>query len=389
MLTIYRRHLKSCEHRSQGRSYRRCKCPIWVDGLISTLEIRKSMGTRDWDKAQKQVRAWEAEQTIEQEDCASPVTVKNACEAFMADAEARNLGEETLRKYRSLFRQLQSFADREGIQYVQDLDFSALTRFRTSWSDHNLSALKKLERLRSFFRFALENEWVKSNYAKKLQPPKVSRPPTMPFDGHEMVAILGACGEWGKKYQGTTRAGENFCRMRSLVLLLRYSALRIQDAVTLGRDRIVNGKLFLYTAKTGTPVYLPLPDFVVEALNRAPVSSKYFFWTGTSKPESTAKNWQKNLRSLLRIAGIVGGHAHRFRDTLAVDMLLAGIPIERVSVILGHSSVKVTEKYYAPWVRARQTQVEDDIKRYWESDSLWLSETKGTSGVHGENNLVN
>ena len=70
-------------------------------------------------------------------------------------------------------------------------------------------------------------------------------------------------------------------------------------------------------------------------------------------------------------------------------MLLAGIPIERVSVILGHSSVKVTEKDYAPWVRARQTQVEDDIKRYWESDSLWLSETKGTSGVHGENDLVN
>jgi integrase len=28
--------------------------------------------------------------------------------------------------------------------------------------------------------------------------------------------------------------------------------------------------------------------------------------------------------------------------------------MERVSVLLGHSSIKVTEKYYAPWVRARQ-----------------------------------
>jgi hypothetical protein len=26
--------------------------------------------------------------------------------------------------------------------------------------------------------------------------------------------------------------------------------------------------------------------------------------------------------------------------------------MERVSVLLGHSSIKVTEKHYSPWVRA-------------------------------------
>jgi integrase len=31
---------------------------------------------------------------------------------------------------------------------------------------------------------------------------------------------------------------------------------------------------------------------------------------------------------------------------------------ERVSVLLGHSSIKVTEKYYSPWVRSRQEQLE-------------------------------
>jgi integrase/recombinase XerD len=38
--------------------------------------------------------------------------------------------------------------------------------------------------------------------------------------------------------------------------------------------------------------------------------------------------------------------------------LLESVPTERVSVLLGHSSISVTEKYYAPWVRARQEQIE-------------------------------
>ena len=117
--------------------------------------------------------------------------------------------------------------------------------------------------------------------------------------------------------------------------------------------------------------------------------SQRFFWTGASKPESAAKNWQDKLRKLFKLAGVTDGHAHRFRDTLVVDMLLDGIPIERVSMILAHPSVKITEKYYAPWVEARQEQAEEDVKRCWMRDSLWLSEAKGTPEVHGKNALVN
>jgi integrase len=35
-------------------------------------------------------------------------------------------------------------------------------------------------------------------------------------------------------------------------------------------------------------------------------------------------------------------------------------------VLLGHSSIKVTEKHYSPWVRARQEQIEADVRRTWE-----------------------
>jgi Phage integrase family len=73
---------------------------------------------------------------------------------------------------------------------------------------------------------------------------------------------------------------------------------------------------------------------------------------------------------LCKIAGVQGGHPHRFRDTLAVELLLDGMPIERVSVLLGHSSVKITERHYAPWVQARQTQLESDLARAWGNDPI-------------------
>jgi integrase len=89
----------------------------------------------------------------------------------------------------------------------------------------------------------------------------------------------------------------NAVRLRALVLLLRYSGLRIRDAATLGRNRIQEDKLFLYTAKTGTPVYCPLPPVVIEALNAIPEST-YFFWTGLSTPKTAAGIWQESLKWL-------------------------------------------------------------------------------------------
>jgi integrase len=37
--------------------------------------------------------------------------------------------------------------------------------------------------------------------------------------------------------------------------------------------------------------------------------------------------------------------------------------MDRVSALLGHSSIKVTEKHYSPWVRARHEQLEADVRR--------------------------
>jgi len=58
MLTIFRRHLKTCPHTS--RKDRRCRCPIHVEGTLAGEPVRKALDLTSWEAAQTFVREWEA-----------------------------------------------------------------------------------------------------------------------------------------------------------------------------------------------------------------------------------------------------------------------------------------------------------------------------------------
>ncbi len=386
MLTTYRRHLRNCMHRSEGRRYRRCQCPIWVDGFLGRKELRESLKCRDWQRAQDLIRDWEArDQRVVQSE---PQTIEAAFKEFLVDIEARKLHSSTVGKYKLLQRQMEAFSQQCGLRFLNEFDLIAVGRFRSQWKDGPRSSAKKLERLRAFFRFAQDRKWVQENPASRLKSPKVLLCPTMPYSREEVVKILAAIETYTDEMPST--GTDNARRMRALVLLLRYSGMRIGDAVNLRSDRIVGNRLFLYTQKTGVPVNTMLPEFVMAALEATPkVNEKYFFWSGAGKLDSAVRSWQTRLRKLFKLAKIPGGHAHRFRDTFAVELLLASIPIERVSILLGHQSVRITEKHYSPWVRSRQEQLEADLESAWKRDPLVLLETKGTPEVHGNTERVN
>ena len=113
---------------------------------------------------------------------------------------------------------------------------------------------------------------------------------------------------------------------------------------------------------TGTDIRLPLPKTAVEALT-AVGAGHYYFWSGLGEKKSCVGDYQRAFKRLYEIAKIEGGHAHRWRDTFAVELLLSGVPLDQVSILLGHQSVRVTERHYSPWVKARQEQLEAAVRK--------------------------
>jgi site-specific recombinase XerD len=326
-----------------------------VQGTLHGKWLKKSLDLRNWEAAQKLVRDWESGSAKGVER----TSVAHACDAFIRDCEARDLSSASLGKYRLLTNELEDvFKGRS----VASLSVDELRRYRETWELAPISAGKKLERLRTFFRFCIDSRWMHANPAKGIRPPIGHQRPTLPVTNEGFEKILWACDLFPAK--GIYAEG-NRVRVRAFVLMLRYSGLRIRDAALLSEDKLKNNKLLLYSSKTKVPVYIPLPELVVKEVHRAGAlcSGKYFFWSGNGEIKSCVTDWQRTLARLAKLAG-VKFHAHQLRDSFAVDLLSNGVSLEDVATLLGNT-IKIAEKHYAPWVKSRQISLEKSIKKAW------------------------
>lgn len=373
VLTLWRRHLKKCPHGKKGRRWTKCQCPVWVSGLFKGFPIKQSLKTTSWTRAQQILTLWELGQFGKAET--AEVTVEIAIARFLEDAAAREIRPSSVKKQRQVLNRLAAWSQEQGLVLLRQINVQAMRDFRSTWQLAAVTSNKMLERLRSFFRFCVDNEWLEKNPAAPLKRAKENQEPTLPFTKEEILRILQALEEHRQGKTGLPR--DNAERLRALVLVMRWTGLRISDAVMLHKGQVDDGGIIVRQAKTRVPVRIPVPPEVTAALalisesrgGRPQDDVFYYFAPGPGDHQTRAGNWRRRLRWLFEKANIPNGHAHRFRDTLAVELLLAGVPIERVSMLLGHESVKTTQKHYSPWVAARQAQLEDDVRRLWDPNS--------------------
>jgi site-specific recombinase XerD len=224
-----------------------------------------------------------------------------------------------------------------------------------------------LKRVKAFFRWAYEFEHIQKDPAKALKSIAFHPEKTMPLTSEQFDQVLAAvdlCDVDRKRKED--RFG---VELRAVCLVMRWTGLRITDVLMLPRIALDGNLLNLTTLKTKEDTLAVLPDHAVAALKaiapRAGVSPAYFFWTTNSSPHTLGKHWAvrfKRLNAHLNLTDDHGQpmkfHSHQLRDTFAVELLLAGYPIETVSKMLTHKSVRVTETHYAPWVKSRQKQLQ-------------------------------
>jgi integrase/recombinase XerC len=362
MLTIWRRHTATCPHRYKGRNVLKCNCPLWGDGYVNGKRVlRQSLGTRDMARARKKAVALEANDNTVLKPVGEAVT------AFLEHCKSEGLQDATISKYRNPLNKLTEFCDAEQIDSLDELKTEKLDQFRAGRGIAQITASKELETLRVFLGFCVDRNWTKENSAKKIKLPRNMKPNEVaPFTPTEVAEILKACDRVGKRQYERLRA-------RAMVLTLRYTALRIGDVSMLARDRISRDgdrwRIFLRTEKSGQPVFLPVPPDMKAALDAAPapvsnVDSRYFFWNGTGKPKTHKAHVDRCLRAVFKESGVQGAHAHRFRHTLATELLGRGASFEEVADILGNSP-EIVRKHYGKWSVARQSRIDDLMERVY------------------------
>ena len=111
------------------------------------------------------------------------------------------------------------------------------------------------------------------------------------------------------------------------------------------------------------------PDVAQELLVVLNGNPEYIFWSGKGEAESITKSWAKlYLAPLFKAAKLSSNgylKSHRLRDTFAVDLLEKGVPLEEVSKLLGHESIKTTERHYSKWVKGRQDRLDNLVTATW------------------------
>ena len=392
MLTLWRRHLKSCPHRAKGRTYQKCSCPIWFDGELGGQRVRKSLDTRDWARAGRKLGKVEdpayglrecaqpgCTELVERGRCARHLrTVPVAIAAYHDAHQDASTGTRISRK--ATLKQLEDFLNGRGIVTVDQVDLETLNAFRSARAISPRTWTKELGTVRHFFGFCFDNEWLLRSWAVKVQMPKNLKPADRePYQPLDVAKIIAACDQIGRGVYERLRS-------RAMVLLLRYTALRISDVATLERDRVRNGEIFVRTAKNGKPVRLPLQADLQAALDVLPLprgatrpDCPYFFWSGHGGRQAVVRDARRTLDAVYAKSGVEGACSHRFRHTLATEILEMGGSFEEAADILGDTEA-IIRKHYAKWSAGRQARISDLLARIWHAKKPSSQVVEGKDG---------
>lgn len=279
---------------------------------------------------------------------------------FVASKKAVNRQDNTLRQYTREICNMLDFLGKR-LEDVTGMDLRYYYGVMREQRHIKMSTMQtRLHYLSSFWDFLITEELVHSNPVKKVGLLKLEKTIKKPYSAEEMEALRSNCGE---------------LRDRALVEFLYSTGVRVSEAVSLNVEDIEMGKqeLIVYgkgskervtyltdSAKFYLRRYLQVrckdEGLTMEELMGQPL----FATLDAPHNRLTVAGIQYMLRQLGKRAGVNGVHPHRFRRTIATDLLNRGMPIEQVKEFLGHEKLDTTMIYCS----VKQESVQASHRKY-------------------------
>ncbi len=258
---------------------------------------------------------------------------------FIASKKAVNRQDNTLKQYsREILNMLDFLGKR--IEDITGMDLRYYYGVMREQRGIKMSTMQtRLHYLSSFWDFLITEELVHSNPVKKVGLLKIEKTIKKPFSAEELEALRVHCGN---------------LRDRALVEFLYSTGVRVSELVALNVGDIEMGRqeLIVYgkgskerktyltdSAKFYLRRYLQVRN--QEGLEGQPL----FVTLDNPHDRLTVAGVQYMLRKLGGRAGVKNTHPHRFRRTIATDLLARGMKIEEVKEFLGHEKLDTTMIY--------------------------------------------
>jgi integrase/recombinase XerD len=390
-VSVYARHNPDCRNKSD-RKLKECTCPKWL--YIKATQERRSARTIYWKVAEREGQrirdSFDPDKRelaeLKQKKERNTVLIEDAIERWLANKKADNAKPETLESYGSSLRHMRDHFTSRRALHLHEIAAPELANWKTTWPDKAVSSKKKRRvHAKSFFRFCVTMHWLEidpsSGLTKIIGKDEV---PTIPFERDQYKAIIDATYLYDQSIRAAN-SGEQSAgtRLRTFIQVMRWSGLAIQDTATLQRSWLGSDDLLkVRRTKTGTWVTVPLPPNVANDLRNVPPGNAphpdYFFWSGQSKGATTVNKWNRSLRRLWKLVDWRGNppvdgdgkpvrpHSHMFRNTFAAEILKSGQgDIRDVAKLLGHSSIKTTEKHYLAFVPSQAERLNERVRASW------------------------
>lgn len=186
----------------------------------------------------------------------------------------------------------------------------------------------------SFFSWCCDEDIIDKNPMRRIKAIKQQKVIKEPFSDVEMEKI---------------RESTESLRDRALIEFLYSTGCRVSEVVGLDKSNVdfihnsvvVNGK-----GNKQREVYISdTAMYWIEKYLHSREDDSPALFSGKRTPRIQKAGIEETLRRIGRKSGVENVHPHRFRRTVATNLINRGMPVQEVQQILGHSKLDTTMIY--------------------------------------------